>query len=50
MKKTGFFRGVLDGIRSSVGQPSGAEGAKAFLDAEVKETLKPSHFQVETVS
>lgn len=51
MKKTGFFRGMLDGLRSTVSQPSSAAaGAKAFLDAEVEEPLKSSHFQVETVS
>ena len=48
-KKSGFFRGMLDGLRSTVGQPSTAAGVKAILDAEVEELLKPSNFTVKTV-
>lgn len=51
MKKSGFFRGVLDGIRSTVGQPSSSSsGAKALLETETEETLRPSHFKISTVS
>ena len=53
MKKSGFFRGVFDGIRSTVGQPSSSSsslsGAKAFLESETEEVLKPSHFKINTV-
>ncbi|XP_064488140.1 syntaxin-binding protein 5-like isoform X2 [Ornithodoros turicata] len=38
-KKSGFFKGVLDGLRSSVSQPVKAE-------ADVEEGLRPDHFQV----
>ncbi|CAN7989536.1 unnamed protein product [Ixodes hexagonus] len=38
-KKSGFFKGVLDGLRSSVTQPVKPE-------ADVEETLRPEHFQV----
>ncbi len=48
MKKSGFLRGMLDGLRSTVSQPTAA-GAKEFLEANVEEALKPSHFQMETV-
>ncbi|KAH9409892.1 hypothetical protein TYRP_009637 [Tyrophagus putrescentiae] len=47
MKKSGFLRGMLDGLRSTVSQPTAA-GAKEFLEANVEEALKPSHFQMET--
>ncbi|XP_027194885.1 syntaxin-binding protein tomosyn isoform X1 [Dermatophagoides pteronyssinus] len=53
MKKSGFFRGVFDGIRSTVGQPSSSSsslsGAKAFLESETEEVLKPSHFKINTI-
>lgn len=49
MKKSGFLRGMLDGLRSTVSQPTAA-GAKEFLEANVEEALKPAHFQMETVS
>lgn len=39
MKRSGFFKGVLDGFRSSVSQPLRAE-------SEIDETLRPEHFQV----
>lgn len=42
-KKSGFFKGVLDGLRSSVTQPVKPE-------ADVEETLRPEHFQVSRVS
>lgn len=38
-KKSGFFKGVLDGLRSSVTQPVKPE-------ADVEETLRPEHFKV----
>lgn len=49
-KSGGFFRGMLDGLRSTVSQPSAAALGKALLDTEVDELLKPAHFAVETVS
>lgn len=50
-KKSGFFRGIMDNLRSTVGNPSGAAGAKAILDqADAEDNLKPEHFKVETVS
>lgn len=52
MKKSGFFRGVLDGIRSTVGQQSSSSsssGAKALLESETEEVLKQSHFKINTV-
>lgn len=42
MKRTGFFKGMLDGLRSSVSQPVKSE-------AEVEENLRPDQFQVAKV-
>ena len=51
MRKGGFFRGVIDNLRSTVSQPSSAvTGAKVLHDAESEEQLKSEHFRVETVS
>ena len=45
-KSSGFFRGMFDGLRSTVSQPS--TGLKS--DLEFDETLKANHFQVAKVS
>jgi hypothetical protein len=45
MKKSGFFRGVFDGLRSTVSQPS--SGSKSEI--ELEETLRPEQFQVAKV-
>jgi hypothetical protein len=44
-KSSGFFRGMFDGLRSTVSQPS--SGSKS--EFEVEETLKSDHFQVAKV-
>ena len=45
MKKSGFFRGMFDGLRSTVSQPTGSK-----LESEIGEQLKSDNFQVAKVS
>jgi len=48
-KKGGFFKGIVDNFRSSVGSGGVHSGSKGIEILEIDEPLKPDHFELTQV-